>query len=175
MAGEQLTLPSGTRVVAYTEAEVETIGDTIDRAEASMRATTGPCHGELATLVSVLQQLWDTLQANTVYTQRVARLNATFPADLVGGAWLTTADAADLLSTLRDFANTQRECELTDDPSPWVVDPADPRDPTPEDEPKDPEPPAVAGVSGGGGGVALGLALAGSVVFTVWLLFRGKR
>ena len=177
MAGEQLTLPSGTRIAAYTSAEVDAIGEAIDRAEASTRATAGACHDEMASLVSVLQQVWDTLQANTIYQQRVTRLNATLPAEFVGGSWLTMTDANDYMSAFRDFVNLQRECELTDDPNPWVIDPPDPPDADPDDGGgKDPEeaPPAVAGVSGGGS-LALGLAVAGSVVLGVWLLFKGKR
>lgn len=180
MAGERLTLPSGQAVIGFTSSEVDSMGDNIDAMEASVRGTTGPCHDALLEELQPVLQIWDELQANTIYARYNAQLRVNFPEDLVGGSWLSTTDTQDLHDGFWSFIQTQRECELTDDPNPWVSDPDEPADaePPPEDAGEPLSIPQLQGGGSGSGGPSMllvGLGLAFGVVGAVWLLFKGRR
>jgi hypothetical protein len=173
MAGELLTFSSGTQIVAYTPAEVDAIGDSIDRAEASTAQTTGPCNADLSDQLFVMLQIWDEISANTFYSRVIWGQNV--PAEFVGGAWLTRTDHADLAAALREFVRLQGECEDTDDPSRWIVDP-DVTDGSPPAE----DPIAIPSESATSATltattVGLGLAVAAGSVLFLYLIMRGRR
>jgi hypothetical protein len=161
-------LPDGSNVTLYTEAEVNEIVEAVNTsARRTENSGTGPCHDALVALQAQLDTSLRTLASHALLTAYVRAWDMRVPTEYVNGAWLPEAEADVLRNTFTAFTLEMRECREMEDPSRWVVDPEEPKDP--EDEP-----PAIAGVPGGGA-LALGLAVAGSVVLGVWLLFKGKR
>jgi len=164
---------SGRSYQFFTESEIDTFGDLLDRAEQRLRDAPPVCQDDMGPPLQELLQFWDDIQVNSIYGARIAALNVDAPERYAGGSWLTAEASIALKAVVDRWSAAERSCEDLEDPSRWVSDPSEPVDPIFEENPLAINPARSSSV--GPSTLLIGLAVFATVLGGVWLITKGKK